>query len=240
MIKELESIMDEFEDIGTDSEATDTDRETLEEDFDDAALQKEKINVGTEGCHNLAKDRECLIIEAQQMGKDREATETDLETSEDFDDAPLEEWQFNIIRQDCDNIVKELESLMEATDTDIETSEEDIDDALLEEWQLNNTRLDCDNIVKESVKDELGDRGTDREATETDIDDADILEEHLYFAGEDFDDIEKGKDILVLEDRYVKKDRGAIDEELVDAALHVEQLGGVREECSIFANERNP
>jgi hypothetical protein len=233
---------------------TEGNREASGKDIDDLNLQKEelraqcknctvqekKLKTVREQCENINRERNDFTLRAQCTAADTEATREERDAlklvTENLRtqgyDAALKEKQFNIIREDSANIVKE--SLMfeaEQMETDRQATEEDLDGAALLEEYLNIGREDCDNIAQEGDSLIQGAQhvGTDRQATEDDWYEGALSEEQLNIIKEDSANFVKELESLIFEAEQMETDRQATEEDLDDAALLEEQVNIIRE-----------
>jgi hypothetical protein len=226
--------------------------ENLRAKIKDADPLQKQLHSARLLCDNIKRERDFYELKARRSARNRNATRDDIDAlklvAENLSakryDAALQEEQLNAVREDCDNITKERDSLiLEAPhirrDTEA-TVEDPVGDALLKE-QLNVEREDCDSIAKERVSLMLEDKqlATDREATVEDSEDDELLEVEFDIIREDCNNIVKEIESLMYEDNEMPTDREATVEDPVEDALLEEELNVVSEDGDSIINERD-
>jgi hypothetical protein len=230
-------------------EALKVETEELLAQYNDYSLVAKQLNIVRQQCKNVKKERNAFILRAQLIADSREIVKVERDALKleienlrpKIKDTDLLETQLNVVREDCENMAEERDSLIfeaQYMGRDREaTKGGQADDALLE-GQFKIVREDCENIGKELDFLILESKHieTDRKARERDLDDGAQLEEEFDVVKE-CDNINKQIDSVILEVQHMGTDREAIKGELEDAELLEEQLNVVRKDCDNIAKE---
>jgi uncharacterized coiled-coil DUF342 family protein len=181
-----------------------------------SSLLEKQLKSVREECENIKKERNPFILRAQSTAADSEVMRkkmdahkiaAEIKQTERFK-AALQREQLNVVREDCDSIAEERDSLIpkvQHVGTDRQATDEELDNTALLAEQLNVVRRDCDSIAEErdSLIPEVQHVGTDRQATDGELDGVALLEGLPKWAREDFYNISKEREATEERDFYL-------------------------------------